>query len=99
MSDPDQYWRRPAPGEPEPPAVLPAPPAAYAGPPRSAPPPPGWRPPIVLEIPPPRQMPAQDHPALDSEEKSARTITYGVALIAGSIFILMTMVLCARAVL
>jgi hypothetical protein len=97
---PDDYWKRPD-GETEPwrpPAPAPErdvePP--YAGPPRSDPPPPAWRPPLVAQPPPPRTMPAQDMDALDEAEGSARTVTYGVGLVAGAIALVLMCLLCAR---
>ena len=96
----DAYWKRPdAPAEP----FRPGPPQPkreqdppYAGPPRSDPPPPAWRPPTVAQPPPPRAMPAQDMEALDEAERSARTVTYGVGLVAGAIALILTCLLCAR---
>jgi hypothetical protein len=102
----DGFWRRPA----EPPAGTPtspprtagpppevgSPPPVYPGPPPSAPPPPEWRPPVHLQAPPPRQLPAQDLPALDAQEASARTMTYGIGLIAGAVLLVVVCVLCSR---
>ncbi|MEV6526795.1 translation initiation factor 2 [Longispora sp. NPDC051575] len=93
----DDYWRRPASGQPEPPAppARPTPPA-YTGPPPSTPPPPGWRPPTIVEIPPARQLPAQEHRVLDAEERAARTITYGVGMMAGAVALVLVLILCGR---
>ncbi|GGK83673.1 hypothetical protein GCM10012284_17240 [Mangrovihabitans endophyticus] len=44
-------------------------------------------------------MPGQDMDALDDAEGSARTVTYGVGLVAGAIVLLLMCLLCARAVL
>ncbi len=101
-SDPDDaYWQRPDPaaaslGRPEPdaPPVTPGP--VYPGPPRTDPPAPDWRPPTIAHPPPPRAMPGQDIDALDEAEGSARTVTYGVGLVAGAIAIIVTCLLCAR---
>jgi len=41
-------------------------------------------------------MPAQDMDALDDAEGSARTVTYGVGLVAGAIVLLLLCLLCAR---
>jgi len=99
MGDDDRQWRRPA-GPPEPP---PAPPASasppYSGPPRSAPPPPGWQPRTLIEVPPPRPLPAQDLTALDTQEQQARTVTYGVAMVAGAVLLIVLFVVCGRALL
>ncbi|OJF15694.1 translation initiation factor 2 [Couchioplanes caeruleus] len=103
-SDDDAYWRRPdaAAGDPfgaERPTAPPEPrPPAYEGPPRPAPASPLWRPPVVSEPPPPRSMPAQDMEALDESEGAARTITYGVGLVAGAIALIVMFLLCARAI-
>ncbi|HEX8628811.1 MAG TPA: translation initiation factor 2 [Catenuloplanes sp.] len=100
--DDDAFWRRP-PGdgttEPRwPPGRPPDAPAdpPYAGPPRTTPPPPGWRPPFVVQPTPPRRLPAQDLDDLDEAERSARTITYGVGMIAGAIMLVLLCLLCSR---
>ena len=96
----DEYWQRPddeaaslRPPSP-PPVQNPDPP--YAGPPRSDPPPPTWRPPMVAQTPPPRALPPQDMDQLDEAEGSARTVTYGVGLVAGAIALILMCLLCAR---
>ncbi len=100
--DDDGFWQRPAaggagtpgeashrpPGEPTPPA--------YAGPPPSTPPPPGWRPPLVVQPPPPRRLPPQDEQSLDEAERSARTVTYGIGMVAGAVLLVVVCVLCSR---
>jgi hypothetical protein len=43
-------------------------------------------------------MPAQDIDALDEAEGSARTITFGVGMVAGAIALILMCLLCARAV-
>jgi hypothetical protein len=43
-------------------------------------------------------MPTQDMDALDEAEGSARTITYGVGLVAGAIALILICMLCARAI-
>jgi hypothetical protein len=101
MSD-DLQWRRPVGADPmvggysEPgldvPAAMP-----YAGPPRATPPPADWRPRTLIEVPPPRVLPEQNLSALDAEEKSARTTTYGVGMIAGAVLLVVLFVLCGRA--
>jgi hypothetical protein len=98
----DEYWQRPDPHSavpgPEPEKPAPRPGADYPGPPRSTPPSPNWRPPTIAHPPPPRSMPAQDLDALDDAEGSARTITYGVGLVAGAIALILLCLLCARAI-
>ena len=93
----DAYWQRPdeayeaARREPE---VPPEPP--YSGPPRTDPPPPHWHPPVIAQPPPPREMPAQDLDAIADAEGSARTVTYGVGMVAGAIAVIVMCLLCAR---
>jgi hypothetical protein len=43
-------------------------------------------------------MPEQDIDALDEAEGSARTLTYGVGLVAGAIALILMCLLCARAI-
>ncbi|WP_433370872.1 translation initiation factor 2 [Actinoplanes sp. CA-142083] len=99
----DAYWQRPDPASTPPgPPPAPAPPPAqgpgYQGPPRAAPPPPDWRPPTIAQPPSPRALPAQDMDALDDAEGSARTVTYGVGLVAGAVAVILVCLLCARAI-
>lgn len=99
VPDDDAYWQRPAPGStpPSPPPEPRAEPAErYEGPPRSSPPSPHWRPPTIGQPPPPRRLPAQDMDALDEAEGSARTVTYGVGLVAGAIALILLCLFCAR---
>jgi hypothetical protein len=98
----DAYWRRPeraqaAPDEAEQPAP-PQPPHSYAGPPPTAPPPPDWRPPVVHEPAAPRSLPEQDPARLDEEEASARTLTYGIGMVAGAVLLVVICLLCSRVV-
>ncbi|NJC69384.1 translation initiation factor 2 [Planosporangium thailandense] len=100
--DDEAQWRRPAADAPSlPPPVPPPPtePVAYAGPPPTDPPPAGWRPPLVVQAPPPRALPAQDLLRLDEAEQRARTLTYGIAMVAGAVMILVVLVLCGRVLL
>ncbi|SDT76180.1 hypothetical protein SAMN04489716_7537 [Actinoplanes derwentensis] len=95
----DAFWQRPDPaaeslGRPEP--APKAEPIGYSGPPRATPPPADWRPPTVAHPPPPRRLPAQDDEALDQAEGSARTVTYGVGLVAGAIALVIICLLCSR---
>ncbi len=69
---------------------------AYSGPPPTVPPPPGWHPPMEIEPPPPRELPAQDHSALDSAEQSARTLTFGIGMVAGAVILIVVCTLCSR---
>jgi hypothetical protein len=41
-------------------------------------------------------LPGQDHNVLDAEERSARTLTYGIGLVAGAIMIVLFCALCGR---
>lgn len=45
---------------------------------------------------PPRQLPAQDLPALEAEEGSARTLTYGIGMVAAAVLVVVTCLLCSR---
>lgn len=76
------------PGHPTPPP--------YPGPPPTAAPPPGWRPPVHVQPPPPRQLPPQDLSRLDADERSARTLTYGVGIIAAAVFLVVICLVCSR---
>ncbi|MFV2017595.1 translation initiation factor 2 [Micromonospora sp. LOL_023] len=100
----DLYWRRPDPATPEPDGGRAGPEFAgpgragpsYTGPPVGTPPPPGWRPPLVVNPAPPGSLPPQDLAAVDGEERNARTVTYGVGMIAAAIMIILTCLLCSR---
>lgn len=97
----DAYWRRP--GEAHAGGDLdPASPAGgtvphYVPPPAMVSPPAGWRPPHHVEPAPPRQLPAQDHDRIDADEAQARNLTQGVALLAAAVMIVLTCLLCSRA--
>lgn len=45
----------------------------------------------------PRTLAPQDLDAIDASEKDARTLTYGIGLIAGAVFLVVSFLLCARA--
>jgi hypothetical protein len=101
----DAFWRRPA-GSPADGESLGRPPAdrgpageapRYAGPPPSQPPPPGFRTPHVVRPAPPRELPEQDLPALEQEERDARTLTLGIGMIAGAVVLILVCLLCSRA--
>jgi len=102
VPDDDAYWQRPDPNSaasrPEGPRPAPDPVPQYSGPPRTDPPPANWRPPTVQQAPPPRSLPPQDLDALDEAERSARTVTYGVGLVAGAVALILLCLLCARAI-
>ncbi|GAA4458101.1 translation initiation factor 2 [Phytohabitans houttuyneae] len=95
----DEFWRRPAEGTPPPPEPPPAEPAApaYPGPPPSTPPPHGWRPPVVMQPAAPRELPRQDATGIDEEERSARTLTFGIGMIAAAVLVVVICLLCSRA--
>jgi hypothetical protein len=97
----DAFWRRPEREDPSRPDVgsspaAPEPAPPYAGPPRADPPPYGWRPPLLAQPPQPRELPEQDQDALDQAESSARTVTYGISMVAGAILLIVTCLLCSR---
>ncbi|HET6215202.1 MAG TPA: translation initiation factor 2 [Micromonosporaceae bacterium] len=95
----DAYWRRPPDNAPTPAQPVQPPstgPVGYQGPPPSTPPPPDWRPEWVVQVPAARSLPGQDHNVLDAEERSARTLTYGIGLVAGAIMIVLFCALCGR---
>lgn len=71
----------------------------YLGPPPTTPPPPGWRPPTVVQPLPPRELPPQDPEAIDRSERAARTLTYGIGMIAGAVLLILACLLCSRLVL
>lgn len=100
VPDDDAFWQRPkSPPEaagPPPSGPTPQHTSGYSGPPHPGPPPPDLRPTIVPQPPPPRLMPAQDMDALDEEEGSAKTVTYGIGLVAGAIAVILMCLLCAR---
>jgi hypothetical protein len=96
----DSFWRRPAgvEGSLEPVRETASPPTGeYSGPPRTAPPPHGWQPPQVTQPAPPRVLPEQDVNRIEREEQAAKTLTTGVAMIAGAVMVALLLVLCARA--
>lgn len=100
VPDDDAYWQRPDPESATPPPAPrpdPAPGGGYQGPPTAGPPSPHWRPPTFAQPPPPRTLPAQDMDALDEAEGAARTVTYGVGMVAGAIAVILICLLCARA--
>lgn len=69
---------------------------SYAGPPPTTPPPPGWQPTVIAAPAPPRHLPAQDHSALDAQERAALRFTLMVAAAAGLVLLVVVLVLIAR---
>ena len=69
---------------------------AYSGPPPTQPPPSGWRPPTYIQPPPPRQLAPQDIDKIEAKEKDARTLTYGVGLVAAAVLVVLSCLLCSR---
>ena len=63
-----------------------------------APPPSGWRPQRVFRLADPRRLPAQDHARIDADEARARTVTLGVGIVVGAVFLVAMCALCARLV-
>jgi hypothetical protein len=94
----DAYWRRPednaGTGQP---GGRPAPPP-YTGPPPTQPPPRGWRTPHVTRPAPPRALPDQDLVGLDESERSARTLTLGIGMIAAAVVLILSCLLCSRVI-
>jgi hypothetical protein len=68
----------------------------YAGPPPTTAPHYAWQLPHVVEPAPPRQLPPQDHAALDLDEERARTLTFGVAAVVAAILVIVLCTLCSR---
>jgi hypothetical protein len=92
----EQQWRRPTAG---PESVAPPAPATdpvYTGPPRAGAAAAMWRPRTVLQVPPARRLPPQDDAVIDGHEHRARTVTYGVGMIAGAVALIVLIVLCGR---
>jgi hypothetical protein len=52
---------------------------------------------MVVQPHPPRAMPVQNHKYLDAAEQSARTLTYGIGMVAGAILLVVFCALCAGA--
>jgi hypothetical protein len=53
---------------------------------------------VIPQPPPPRELPAQDMDRLDEAEGSARTMTYGVGMVAGAIALILMCLLCGRVI-
>ncbi len=100
MQPDNEYWRRPEQDD-NPPggaaSALPGPGRpTYGGPPPSSPPPTGWRPEHIVEPLPPRLLPAQDHALIDNEEARARTLSTGIAIVAGALIVILLCAVCGR---
>ncbi|MEV7329302.1 hypothetical protein [Micromonospora sp. NPDC093244] len=95
-STPDDYWRRPGPGDGGAAEPAATPTGGYAGPPASTPPPAGWRPPVHLEPTAPRRLPAQDMAALDTAEQRSQRVTYGFGAAVGVVLVVLVCLLCSR---
>jgi hypothetical protein len=52
---------------------------------------------MLVQPPPPRDLPVQDLETLEVQEREARTLTYGVGMVAGAILLIVLLVLCGRA--
>jgi hypothetical protein len=103
VPDDNAYWQRPDPDSPTPDAARkaaeqPRAGQGYQGPPRQSQPSPQWRPPTIAQPPPPRPLPPQNMDALDDAEGSARTVTYGIGMVAGAIALILMCLLCARVI-
>ncbi|HZE40287.1 MAG TPA: hypothetical protein VE172_15895 [Stackebrandtia sp.] len=72
-------------------------PDGYTGPPHSAPPPRGWKVPEVIVPAAPRELPSQDHEAIEDAETQARTFSHGLAILAASLMIVVLIVYIVRA--
>jgi hypothetical protein len=49
-----------------------------------------------VQPPPPRQLAPQDLDKVEAQEKDARTLTYGVALVAAAVMVVLSCLLCSR---
>ncbi|MBA3489941.1 MAG: translation initiation factor 2 [Longispora sp.] len=99
MTDPDDYWRRPAeptgrPPEDEHQWATPGP--GYAGPPQSAPPGPDWQPPSLVNVSAPRVLPEQDHEKIDQDELTARSVTFGIGMLSVAAIVILLAVVFLR---
>jgi hypothetical protein len=92
----EQQWRRPAAGQESHPPPIPPSEPVYTGPPRADAAAAKWRPRTVLQVAPARRLPPQDDAVIDAREHQARTVTYGVGMIAGAVAVIVLIVLCGR---
>jgi hypothetical protein len=72
--------------------------ANYTGPPPTVSAGPQWRPRTLIQVPPAHKLPPQDDGVLDEQERSARTVSYGVGMVAGAIALIVLIVLCGRVI-
>ena len=87
MTGDDQQWQQPGVSAGQP---------GYQGPPPTTAPPADWRPPQVYQPAPPRRLPDQNHAAIDDDEARARTLTRGLAMVAGALLLVVACSLCGR---
>lgn len=69
----------------------------YTGPPPTLPPPEGWKVRQVIEVAPPRKLPAQDREAIHAQRLRARTITQGIGILFASLMFVILLVVLVRA--
>jgi hypothetical protein len=50
-----------------------------------------------MQPPTPRQLPRQDAAGIEEEERGARTLTYGIGMIAAAVLVVVVCLLCSRA--
>jgi hypothetical protein len=50
-----------------------------------------------MQPPAPRELPRQDDAGIEEEERSARTLTYGIGMIAAAVLVVVICLLCSRA--
>lgn len=70
----------------------------YVPPPRMTPPPSGWRPIHIVEPAAPRNLPVQDHEAIDADEARAQNLTRNFGLFAVIAIVALIVVLCGRSI-
>jgi hypothetical protein len=51
---------------------------------------------MVVEPPPPRRLPPQDHLAIDRDEAGARVFTRGVGLVVAAVLVIFSCLLCGQ---
>jgi hypothetical protein len=68
----------------------------YQPPPPTVAPPTGLRTPHVVEPAAPRQLPVQDHAAIDAAEEQARAVTRLLGVAAGLVLVVIGCLLCGR---
>jgi hypothetical protein len=73
-------------------------PSGYSPPPRMTPPPAHWRPMHVVEPAEPRNLPRQDHNAIDAAEERAAAVTRAFGIGAAAVLTLLLAFVCAQAI-